>query len=303
MLISKAHENKYFKVLFTANGVEAVTEQKIGLNPNPWGNGQGCFSPDGTKYATYNIYDNVFLFDFDRSTSELSNFQQLFADTTDTYVGGLAFSPNSRFLYVSTRNKLWQFDTEASDVQASRVMVGEYEGYEFLDLFPVTFFRMRLGPDCRIYMIASNGAQHLHVIRYPDNPGLACGFEQRGVPLPAVNAISLPNFPHYRLGTPYPVCDSSIVLAAPLVVLQQAKVRVWSNPASGEVQVALPVPLSSSGEWVLYNQLGQVVLREVLPPGQSEFYVPLNSVSPGLYFWQVIAEGRRMGSGKLIVSK
>jgi hypothetical protein len=156
VLLSKAHENKYFKVLFTANGIEDVQEQNIGANPNPWGNGQGCFSPDGTKYATYNTRDNVFLFDFDRSTGELSNFQQLFADTSDTYVGGLAFSPNSRFLYVSTRNNLWQYDTEVSGIQSSQILVGEYDGYKELDVFSVTFYLMQLGPDCRIYMIASN---------------------------------------------------------------------------------------------------------------------------------------------------
>jgi type IX secretion system substrate protein len=299
VLLSKAHENKYFKVLFTANGVESVTEQKIGMNPNPWGNGQGCFSPDGTKFASYNSYDNVFLFDFDRSTGELSNFQQIFADTTDSYVGGLAFSPNSRYLYVSTRNKLWQFDTEVADIQASQILIGEYDGYKFLNLSPVTFFRMRLGPDCRIYMIASNSARHLHIIRYPDNPGLACGFEQRGVPLPAVNNFSQPNFPNYRLGTPYPLCDSSIVVGAPLVFQPQGEVRVFPNPAKEEVHIALPAPMS--GEWVLFNQLGRVVRREVLPPGQPELSVMLNGVSPGLYFWQVRAEGRQVGSGKLIV--
>ncbi len=301
VMMPKANENKYFKVLLTSNGIAGVTEQKIGLDPNPWGmgSGQACFSPDGTKYAWYNSRDNVFLFDFDRSTGELSNFQQLFADTTDTYVGGLSFSPNSRYLYVSTTIKLWQFDTEVSDIQASKNLVGEYDGYKFLGFSSVTFWHMQLGPDCRIYMIASNGAQHLHIIRYPDNAGLACGFEQRGVPLPAVNNFSQPNFPNYRLGTPYPFCDSSIVVGAPLVIPPQVAVRVYPNPATGEVHIALPAAMS--GVWVLLNQLGQVVLREPLPPGQPEFSVMLNGVSPGLYFWQVRAEGRQVGSGKLIV--
>jgi Secretion system C-terminal sorting domain len=148
---------------------------------------------------------------------------------------------------------------------------------------------------------SSNSAKHLHIIRYPDNPGLACGFEQRGVPLPAVNNFSQPNFPNYRLGTPYPLCDSSIVVGAPLVFQPQGEVRVYPNPAGGEVHIALPAAMS--GEWVLFNQLGRVVRREVLPPGQLELSVMLNGVSPGLYFWQVRAEGRQVGSGKLIVSE
>lgn len=147
--------NRYYKALLTANGVSMVDTQHIGPYPNPFASsgGQAAFSPDGTKYALYSKPLQCWLFDFDRNTGQLSNFQALYADTTQGFFGSLAFSPNSRYLYIGTQFKLWQFDTEAPDIQASKILIDEYDGYKYAGVFATLFSYMQLGPDCKIYMV------------------------------------------------------------------------------------------------------------------------------------------------------
>jgi hypothetical protein len=305
IVFSRGYTNTFYKALLTPNGIDSIYSQEIGINQDQWwsGGGQTCFSPDGTRYARYNKKDQVLLYDFDRGTGELSNFKQLYADTTVGVRGGISFSPNSRFLYVSTQAKLWQFDMLAPDIQASKVMIDEWDGFTYFG-FPVMFYLMQLGPDCKIYMIGLNGSKFMHVINSPDEPGQACDFRQHSLELPSINNTSIPNFPNYRLGTGYPVCDSNIVYTAGrFVAPPPTRVEVWPNPASGEVTIALPMPLRKEAIWSLHDQLGREVRRAVLSAGQQEIQVGVGDVPPGLYFWKVQGEGRQVASGKLIISK
>ncbi len=310
VVLSREHKNTFYKVLFTTNGIDSIYSQEIGSDPDPYfsGGGQSCFSPDGTKYARMNAKDQLALFDFDRATGELSNFQHILPDT-QAFWTSLSFSSNSRFLYVSTTWKLWQFDMLASDIQASKVLIDTYDGFTYLGQ-PMIFYLMQLAPDCKIYMIGSNGSKFLHVIEHPDEPGLACGFRQHGLELPAINNTSIPNFPNYRLGTGYPVCDSNIVYVSgssfvPAPVLE---VQLWPNPASEMVNVNLHGTLAKPATFHLFDPLGREVKRTVLSApqgqaGQQEAEVGLSGVPPGLYFWRVESAAGSIGSGKLIVIK
>ncbi|HRF38555.1 MAG TPA: hypothetical protein PK198_07190, partial [Saprospiraceae bacterium] len=71
------------------------------------------------------------------------------------------------------------------------------------------FYLAQLAPDGKIYINSNNGVRYLHVINQPDSLGLACDVCQHCVELPSINALSLPNFPNYRLhhleGSP---CDT-----------------------------------------------------------------------------------------------
>jgi Secretion system C-terminal sorting domain len=78
---------------------------------------------------------------------------------------------------------------------------------------------------------------------------------------------------------------------------------VYPNPASHQVTVSMPVPLPRSAAWVLYDQLGREVASAEMSAGQLKVEVAVGHVPPGLYFWGVGSEGRKVGSGKLIISK
>ena len=305
LISASAHKNTYYTTLFTADGVAGIFEQGIGPDSDPKLNGGFCFSPNGERFARYDKSTHVLLFDFDRATGQLSNVQQFVADTAYTAPGAtLSFSPSGRFLYVASDREIYQFDLEAADIQASRVLLDVYDGFKFLDIFPASFGFMQLAPDCKIYMSTRSSTPFYHVINYPDRKGLECGFVQRGLPLIATNAGSIPNFPNYRLGTGHPVCDSTIqlVVSSIPVLPPVREVLVYPNPASNYITIEIPQPLASGGEWSLYNGVGQRVVLQEVARGATRLEVALAGVPPGLYFWEMQGGEGRMGSGKLVIN-
>lgn len=205
ILINERNSNRFYNFLLDPYGVRYEGEQSVFL-PLIDGLGQAAFSPDGNYYAVKNsvsttVGNYVDVFSFDRCTGQLSNQIQLYQP--GSAVGGLAFSPNSRFLYVSFRTSIYQYDMFADDIDSTKALVGVFE-FDSTQI-PATFFTMQLAPDNKIYLCATNTLKYLHVIHQPDQPGLACLFVQKGTPLPTKNYSSVSFSPNYRLG---PLDDS-----------------------------------------------------------------------------------------------
>ncbi|MCO6488317.1 MAG: hypothetical protein J5I98_07870, partial [Phaeodactylibacter sp.] len=298
--------NKYYSILFRESELIGPFEQTIGLASSYNGSrsGQAVFSPDATKYIRYSPQDGVFLFDFDRQNGVLSNFKHLPIDS-EGLGSGVAVSPNSRYLYVSAKDTLFQFDLEAEDIFSSGEIVGIYDGFQ--SPFPTTFHNAQLAPDCKIYINTFATVDVLHVIHNPDEPGLACNFEQHAVQLPFNHRRSLPHFPNYRLGplvegeNPQPPCEPIVSTKEQEPPIRQ-KAYVFPNPAPGYFKVVFEQALRRPGRVMLYNGLGQVVLEEVLGAGGGEFRIELSGVAPGLYFYGVFREGVAVKGGRLVVA-
>ncbi len=190
--------NKYNRLLFTNKGVETIVEITFGDDiPFTTALGFIIFSPDGSRFARYEVKHGVSIFDFDRCQGSFSN--PVFIPLPNSNLGGgLAISPNSRFLYVSTASRIYQFDLLAGDIEASRETVAVFDGYQ--SPLPTYFYKMQLGPDGRIYINCFNSASIMHVIQFPNKKGLACEVRQHGVQLPTFNCGTMPHFPNYRLG-------------------------------------------------------------------------------------------------------
>ncbi|MBX2926374.1 MAG: PKD domain-containing protein [Saprospiraceae bacterium] len=208
-------------------GITVHDTQDIGYIVSSQSIGQAVFSPDGTKYASVHLTGSagdpihVSIFDFDRCSGELRNPRQFsYADTA--WAGGIAISSNSRFLYVSSYRYVYQYDLHAEDIETSRITVAVWDG--FGNPLSTTFYLAQLAPDGKIYINSNNGVRYLHVINQPDSLGLACDVCQHCVELPSINALSLPNFPNYRLhhleGSP---CDT----------LRQPPVAEWAHEPLG----------------------------------------------------------------------
>lgn len=212
LIMPRIASNKYRVYLLDPGGVSLKHEQNIGFVTDwrDW-SGQSVISPDGSKYIRFDPFNRLNIFDFDRCTGLLSNPLHLahpFAAADSMVAGGVSVSPNSRYLYLSAAAWVYQYDLAASDVGASRIIVGEYDGTVMP--LPTTFFRAQLAPDGKIYMNATNSNLSLHTIHQPDLPGLACMFENNAVVVE--NYIfwgSMPYFPNYRLGAlTGSLCDS-----------------------------------------------------------------------------------------------
>jgi hypothetical protein len=299
ILLGEADSKQFQKFLLTPDGVifKGVFDVELPVN---LGLGQAVYSPNGEKYVILNLVSTdignyLDLFYFDRCEGILSNqLQTHYMDGAGA--GGVAFSPNSRFLYVSSMNYLYQFDMEADDIIASKDTIGTYDGFE--SPFWANFFLPQLAPDGKIYICAANGTDILHVINNPNEKGQACNFVQHGVQLTTGIGFSMPNFPYFNLGAlPGSPCDTLGVSAAKEEG-QRGRVEVSPNPASEYVVISLPQYIKDA-IFTLHSTTGQLVFIQQLAEGQ-ESMVGLEGIAPGLYFYEVRDSGRLLGSGKLV---
>ena len=307
-LTKKRGSNQFFKILFE-RGKFDISEQAIGL-PTIDGLGQACFSPDGTKYVNISAHSfgrgvRINLYDFNRCNGELSNHIQWIGDYP-IIGGGVAFSPNSRFLYVTSGEKIYQYDTWETNLLASKVMVAEYDG--FIDVvvtsptttFPVgtRFFLMQLAPDGKIYVNVTNGSYMLHVIENPNEKGLACNVKQHSIKLPTPNQ-TMPIFPNYRLGAlEGSPCDTLVSSNSDIVL--QNEIEVFPNPTNGNIQIEWASPLISEVSFSIFDISGkQVFEKTFIPQGHQESIV-LGNLPQGIYFYQLSSEKQTLKTDKLV---
>jgi hypothetical protein len=302
VLVPERQSARYHTLVVTPHGVVDTFSQEIGIPfiINGEGTGQAAFSPNGLKYMRYTYRDGVHLFDFDRQTGVLSNFQHIPGTPDIGSFGGAAFSPSGQYLYtISLSDYLYQYDLWASDIAASKTLVAEYDGYKENNFWSTDFGDMQLGPDCRIYIATNPNTSYLHVIDNPDNPSLEVNVIQRAVKLPAKHqGLAIPNFPNYRLDSiaTYP-CDSNIVLIPhdPSWVWEQPatteKLQAWPNPSAGNFTLSLP---RTAGRLVVFDPLGREIWRRELGGYESEIEVEAASWAPGLYHCAFVGEDGRV---------
>ena len=298
--------HRYFTFLFNHEGVDTSFVQTINngsLGTGGDGGGQAAFSPDGRLYARFDIVQNgLLLMDFDRSTGLLSNPRTYhIRDEDGDFTGGCSFSPNSRFIYVSTLDKIYQFDLHASDVQVSKTVVAEWDGY--VDPFPTNFYLCNLGPDCRIYINSLNGVKSMHVIQYPDRKGLACQVAQHAIHLPTFNGITMPNFPHYRMDEEWP-CDSTIgVQLTTSLELPEQRVEFQINPNPADDQIILSYQLDGIQDlrFELYDVSGMMVKYTQVTYREFSQKMDVSDLPSGLYTWRLFNEQGAFTSGKIVL--
>lgn len=204
ILVHEFKSKQYYRLLLTPDGIQDMGKGNTSFSIPTEGLGQGCFSPDGNYFARINSYSFndgpiVDIYQFDRCSGYLFNHVQINLEEEYPNTAGLAISPNSRFLYVSSFLNVYQFDLWADDIAASKVKVAEYDG--FMDGNIATLFYLsQLASDGKIYINSISSPRYLHVINQPNLPYPECDLQQHGVHLPTRNSSSLPNFPNYRLG-------------------------------------------------------------------------------------------------------
>jgi len=237
----------YNVLLLDSTGIRKSHEQKMGEKVGLFGTGSGqCrFSPDGSKFARWTQTRQLLMADFDRTTGLFENANEYHVQDSVSW-GGVEFSPNGRFLYVSSIFHVDQFDLWADDFAASQVTVAIYDGYR--DFVRTLLVRMQLTPDCRIFINAAGDHRYWHVIQNPNEKGLACNLEQHSLPLPTFTFNTLPYFPNYSLGPigneGYP-CDSTktkiTFSSVDVPVFDEIEANVFPNPTSGNIQIDLPL--------------------------------------------------------------
>jgi len=305
----RLNKKKYFSFLLTPKGLElkqvinkgGYVKQKLG---------QVMFTPDGTKYIESGISDfvntyHINIFDFDRCTGLLSNPQLItFVDSSGSVSSSAAVSANSRYLYVASRFKIWQFDLHATDILASKTVVAEIDTfYQQIGTinWGMSFVWMQLGPDNKIYICAGIPS-YLHTIDNPDESGLACSVNQHSFRLPSLNAYSMPNFPNYRLG---PIdgspCDTlgidNIVNINDKLDNNTEPVKLYPNPASDYITLFVP-RLTKAWEFALYDITGKEVFKNQSRGAFRSYNI--NHLAQGMYLWKLVYEDGKVENGKMV---
>lgn len=188
-IIAHALDSDEFLVfLVTRFGVQTIPRrQAIGPLVRAGDAGYLKADPSGRKIAMATSAPlQVTLLDFDRLTGQLSIPVALL--NIDPY--GVEFSPNGRFLYVTsfTNRNIYQYDVSVSPdrIASTRQIVGTTRA--------TTTGAIQLAPNSRLY-VAHLDQFEISEIRYPDRQGVACEYRDLSVPLGGRSSrYGLPNF-------------------------------------------------------------------------------------------------------------
>jgi hypothetical protein len=288
-------DNIFYSYLLSADGFELIDSTVLGdvdFNDNTSAAGDAKFSPDGTKYAFLTLFHGLWVYDFDRSTGQFSNFKSLsLGESESQKFASVEFSPNSRFVYLSATDSLYQVDLWEDDLEDGKILIDTYDGVQ--DPFGTTFFMSALAPDCKIYIRPGSGSNIMHVIHKPDEKGLACNFVERGLRLPQPSATgSYPNFPRFRVDE-VDKCDPTITSIFGDNVNYRRDMTVYPNPARDVVTVEIPE--GKKGQIVVFDMMGQIVSEDKCPDDKcrGQVQLDLSGLSVGSYSVEFLPDNNK----------
>ncbi len=221
--------NTFYKFLVSPSGISPPDTQNIGTL-TATNTSRYIFNKEGNKLGMVMYDGTIETFDFDRCSGMLSNHILIRAKNTVPPAPGLwscAFSPNSKYLYVSTVG----FSDSVRLIQIDLQDTALYNGADTIwtdtsNMSTTGGGFLRLAPDDIIYFscawdttvfnfpypdsVYNTVNTHLSVINTPDSPGVACNFTPFSFYLGGARTYyGLPNNPDYDMprmqGSP---CDT-----------------------------------------------------------------------------------------------
>ena len=280
VLMPDNNSNVFRKYLITNDTLIKTDSQSIGRVLNSWdlGIGQAQFSPDGSMYAINSERYGVLLYDFNNETGELSNYREI--DYFGYIAQGLCFSPNSRYIYLTTAENVYQVDLE----EGNEVFhIGRYRSFDDIG-WPVGLGYILAGPDCRLYVSPGSTTYYLHVILNPDEKGKDCNFVERAIRSPTRLAHDLPNLPQYRYLTG---CDTTIAFPFGTSVIDEAleeiDFKIYPNPSTDYIELVL-TKMDRWGNWQILDITGNVVLTGEYTDMQK---IDVSGLENGMYILRV----------------
>jgi Secretion system C-terminal sorting domain len=228
--------------------------------------GQSCFSADGRWYAECNKGSPHSIYRFDRCAGTLQLVRQLDMRPYSKYgsmrFDGVAFSPNSKFLYTSDGLYIYQIDlAEPNDALAIQC-VSELDSIEW----PIYYNTMQITPTGQLHMGSWGSVSGFqNAIMRPNEKGLDCTFKNNYlvssywyVPWDLAPLNDPPNMPFFELGA---LANSLCDTLGPKPISPKSPYINWvvyPNPFLDEINIQVPNNDATVGVQ-LYNPLGQIV--------------------------------------------
>jgi hypothetical protein len=310
LVIEKDSTDIIYTLLLTPTGIASINSQSLGMTAHNSYSGQPQFSSDGNKFSYHWVHGTsgsytheVRIFNFDRCSGIFSNGVDVMTLESNDGIG-LSFSNDSKYLYFSTFNKVYQLNTDTTDIQASMQMVALNDNY-YSPVFPfqTDFWLMYLAANGKIYISSGNSVLDLHFINYPDSGGIGCNLQQHAIHLPCWSARGNVNHPNYYLG---PVigstCDSLPHVGINELNGHDFHFSISPNPSNGDFKIAYLLPQNKGGWLEVYDINGRMFFKMPLPPWSSLQQINLPNLSDGIYNAAIIS-GSERADRKIVVIK
>ena len=294
VVFHEGHTDRYYIYLIDPSGIQFQSNQNIGSNLTS-ALGQGCFSPDGSKFAMYDALNDLDIFDFDRCNGIFSN--PIHVSINDNAAGGgVAFSSSSQVLYVSSTAYVYQFDLSAANIPSTKTTVAIWDTfYSPQPPAATSFYLSQLAPDGKIYMSCTNGTLDIHVIDYPDSVGLGCHVCQHCVHLPAYDNFGIPNLPNYHLGAwQGSLCDTVTSTGSWQTTVGREDVNLFPNPVTRILYATINENFKIKNVKI-FDAFGQEIFVNFSFIKNGEYLeVNTTSLSQGVYFLELLSDKEKV---------
>ncbi|MBS1760805.1 MAG: T9SS type A sorting domain-containing protein [Bacteroidetes bacterium] len=305
----KEASNKVYKILLTPTGIDTIIPQFLNVPPASFNGGQPTFSRDGKKFAYAdfwgsfaNVFHDVRLFDFDRCSGMFDN--EKIIDISDSISGfGLAFSSDSKYLYASSYQHIFQMCVDSPNVAATKQIIATIDMFASpIPPFYTSFFLMYLAANGKIYISSGNGVVDYHYINYPDSAGTACDVHLHDLHLPCYSFRGNVNHPNYYLG-----CDTTLGCTPCYTGINEIgqhdfKFSISPNPTNGSFKIIYLLPQNKSGTLQIFDINGKQIYKQNLPPWSTIQYISLPKLANGVYNCTITSYNERAHK-KLVVFK
>jgi hypothetical protein len=309
IIASHFRDDLYYTLLLDPRGLSLHHTQSIGKSED--GLGEAVFSPDGNWYARYGVpgiigqedRTVIDVYHFDRCSGLLSGYQNKEYEILQGRPGGVAFSPDSRFLYAANWDKVLQFDMQSPNIFASEKTVAVYDGFLDERNLPTRFYHMLLGPDGRIYFSVSNyNSRYLHVIDQPNLVDTACNVLQHSIYLPNYNNWTIPSIPYHRLyAQSGSLCDT-LTVAVNDIGKRLLKTSIYPNPAIYSATLILPIGgLPLDGTLIFYDAMGREIKKLNVPAHQEQINLILPDLPMGICLYELEIKHHVISHGKIVI--
>ena len=295
VVVPRHGSNQYYLWVLGPNGFSAPKTRNIGTAAKCRRTGSSAFSLDGTKYARRNSCMTTVL-DFDRCTGLLTNPLNFDARENPTFGGGgVAFSKDKRWLYASAQLSLYSVDLESPNPTLDTAYNWQY-------YLGVSLGYFQTGPDNQIYIGFMHRENSLSVLADPSQYGDSLDYQNAKIKFPVPVVRTIPHFPNYRLFDKQgSLCDTlNINTATTEIEKEENLFTISPNPANTELEISTK-QIAYGNEVQIYNAIGTAVLTQNLTSEKTTLDV--SQLPPGMYFYAIISDNKRLQSGKLVVQR
>jgi hypothetical protein len=295
------YRDKYYKLLLTPNGIQDVYEQTIGSDLMYDVYVQATFSADGSKYCITNHYGWFDYMQFDRCTGEFSDPITVYSeDSLGLY--GCSFSPNNRFLYVSSRYNIYQYDTWSTSMVADVIHVAQWDSFKSpISNIDVLFFMHQYAPDGKTYISPWSGVEYLNVINSPDSFGLACNFSPHSYRLSNNGySFNIPSFPNYDLESLQgSLCDTLTDLGNGIPSNGNSSFSIYPNPTTDWLNIVY----KNNGDafFEMFDVSGKRMAATSLYQYFKNRLIDVSDFTAGVYLVTVTQNGKLLWSEKVVI--